>query len=60
MDLKENDVVVPLDVPKAVRENYIKNYRTITRNSGRLMMFAGDQKVEHLTLQRNFFLAPLD
>jgi len=27
MDLKENDVVVPLDVPKVVRENYIKNYR---------------------------------
>ena len=48
MDLKENDVVVPLDVPKAVRENYIRNYRTITRNSGRLMLFAGDQKVEHL------------
>ncbi|MBE9580418.1 MAG: aldolase [Proteobacteria bacterium] len=48
MDLKENDIVVPLDVPKAVRENYIKNYRTITRNSGRLMLFAGDQKVEHL------------
>ena len=48
MDLKENDVVVPLDVPEAVREDYIKNYLTITRNSGRLMMFAGDQKVEHL------------
>jgi DhnA family fructose-bisphosphate aldolase class Ia len=48
MDFKDNDVVVPLDVPKAVRENYIKNYRTITRNSGRLMLFAGDQKVEHL------------
>ena len=48
MDLKENDVVVPLDVPEAVREDYIKNYLTITRNSGRLMLFAGDQKVEHL------------
>lgn len=48
MDLKKNDVIVPLDVPNAVREDYIRNYRTITRDSGRLMLFAGDQKVEHL------------
>jgi len=48
MDFRENDVMVPLDVPKAVRKNYIKNYLTITKNSGRLMLFAGDQKVEHL------------
>lgn len=48
MNLKEDDILVPLDVPKAVRENYIKNYLTITRRSGRLMLFAGDQKVEHL------------
>ncbi len=48
MDFKENDVVVPLDVPKAVRENYIENYLAVTKNSGRLMLFAGDQKVEHL------------
>ena len=48
MNLKEDDILVPLDVPKAVREDYIKNYLTITRKSGRLMLFAGDQKVEHL------------
>jgi DhnA family fructose-bisphosphate aldolase class Ia len=48
MDLNKNDVSVPLDVPKAVREDYIRNYRMITRDSGRLMLFAGDQKVEHL------------
>ena len=48
MNLKEDDILVPLDVPKAVREGYIKNYLTITRKSGRLMLFAGDQKVEHL------------
>jgi fructose-bisphosphate aldolase/6-deoxy-5-ketofructose 1-phosphate synthase len=39
---------VPLDVPKAMREIYVKNYKEITRGSGRLMLFAGDQKVEHL------------
>jgi hypothetical protein len=48
MNYNENDVMVPLDVPKAVRENYIKNYLAITKRSGRLMPFAGDQKVEHL------------
>ena len=48
MNLKEDDILVPLDVPKAARENYINNYLTITRRSGRLMLFAGDQKVEHL------------
>ena len=48
MKLKTKDVVVPLDVPKNIRDKYVKNYLTITRDSGRLMLFAGDQKVEHL------------
>ena len=48
MKIKAKDVVVPLDVPKNLRDKYVKNYLTITRESGRLMLFAGDQKVEHL------------
>lgn len=44
MDIKK----VPLDVPKTERETYLKNYMEITRESGKLMLFAGDQKVEHL------------
>lgn len=48
VSIKKEDVIVPLDVPKAMREAYVKNYTEITRNSGRLMLFAGDQKVEHL------------
>ena len=48
MNLKEDEIIVPLDVPTAVRENYIKNYLAITMRSERLMLFAGDQKVEHL------------
>ncbi len=48
MRIKENDVKVPLDVPPAARENYVRNYLDITKRSGRLMLFAGDQKVEHL------------
>jgi len=46
--VNKNDVVVPLDVPEGVRQIYIENYLDITKRSGRLMMFAGDQKVEHL------------
>ena len=46
--VNKNDVVVPLDVPEGVRQIYIENYLDITKRSGRLMLFAGDQKVEHL------------
>jgi DhnA family fructose-bisphosphate aldolase class Ia len=48
MSKQTQDVVVPLDVPMAMQERYIANYETVTRKSGRLMLFAGDQKVEHL------------
>ncbi|MCK4474167.1 aldolase [Candidatus Parcubacteria bacterium] len=39
---------VPLDVPKAMRKKYIQNYMNITHDSNRIMLFAGDQKIEHL------------
>ncbi|MDD3285504.1 MAG: aldolase [Patescibacteria group bacterium] len=39
---------VPLSVPKQQRNNYLKNLKLATRGSGRLFLFAGDQKVEHL------------
>lgn len=38
----------PLDVPRSMRSTYRKNYLVATHGSGRLMLFAGDQKVEHL------------
>ena len=38
----------PLDVPENAKAVFIRNYDSITRGSGRLMLFAGDQKVEHL------------
>jgi fructose-bisphosphate aldolase/6-deoxy-5-ketofructose 1-phosphate synthase len=41
-------IIVPLDVPGESRDKYLENYRLITRCSGWLMLFAGDQKVEHL------------
>lgn len=45
---KINAVMIPRDVPQYSRTQYIKNYQEITKESGRLMLFAGDQKVEHL------------
>lgn len=42
------DVKIPLDVPTDMRETYLENYKLITKDSGRLMLFAGDQKMEHL------------
>lgn len=48
MILEAKDIMVPLDVPPESRATYVDNYLTITRNTGRLMLFAGDQKVEHL------------
>ncbi len=40
--------VVPADVPFEEKDEFIKNYKMITKNSDRIMLFAGDQKVEHL------------
>ncbi len=43
-----SDIKIPLDVPRAMRDAYMFNYNLITAGSGRLMLFAGDQKIEHL------------
>lgn len=39
---------VPADVPNGMINEYLSNYDEITLGSGRLMLFAGDQKIEHL------------
>ncbi|MBN1167878.1 MAG: aldolase [Methanospirillaceae archaeon] len=39
---------VPMDVPKGASETYLSNLSRITHDTGRLMLFAGDQKIEHL------------
>jgi DhnA family fructose-bisphosphate aldolase class Ia len=46
--MNQKDIMVPLDVPEDAAQRYIDNYLLITKGSGRLMLFAGDQKVEHL------------
>jgi fructose-bisphosphate aldolase / 6-deoxy-5-ketofructose 1-phosphate synthase len=38
----------PADVPVAKRDEYQRNMMLATHDTGRLMLFAGDQKVEHL------------
>ena len=44
----KDKISVPLDVPPEVKGTFIFNFQEITRKSGRLMLFAGDQKIEHL------------
>lgn len=41
-------IIIPLDVPKSKRSEYEKNFRDLTANSGKLLLIAGDQRVEHL------------
>jgi fructose-bisphosphate aldolase/6-deoxy-5-ketofructose 1-phosphate synthase len=39
---------IPLTVPVKSKKIYLKNYLSATKNTGRLFLFAGDQKIEHL------------
>lgn len=43
-----DEIIIPADVPHGHHHTYLENYRTVTKNTGRLFLFAGDQKVEHL------------
>jgi fructose-bisphosphate aldolase / 6-deoxy-5-ketofructose 1-phosphate synthase len=44
----EDKNYIPVDVPNDVLNEYLSNYDEITHGSERLMLFAGDQKIEHL------------
>jgi len=44
----EDKSYIPADVPNDILNEYLNNYDEITQGSGRLMLFAGDQKIEHL------------
>ena len=46
--MAKEKIPVLLDIPAQMRQRFRKNYVKITRGSGRLMLYAGDQKVEHL------------
>ena len=43
-----DQVRVPVDVPVEAHVTYIENFMAATRGTGRLMLFACDQKIEHL------------
>ncbi len=44
----EEQIYIPADVPNGSINEYLSNLEEITLGSGRLMLFAGDQKIEHL------------
>ena len=46
--ITRDQVRVPADVPASARETYVDNYMKATHGTGRLMLFACDQKIEHL------------
>jgi DhnA family fructose-bisphosphate aldolase class Ia len=41
-------MLIPADVPQSAHSTYLENYKVITKNTDRLMLFAADQKIEHL------------
>ncbi len=46
--ITSDQVRIPADVPAEAREAYVENYLKATRGTGRLMLFACDQKIEHM------------
>jgi len=45
---KTGETAVLLDMPIEARNAYMDNYFRLIHESDRLMLFAGDQKIEHL------------
>lgn len=43
-----SEIKIPLSVPVSKQREYRKNFNLATAGSGSLLLFAGDQKVEHL------------
>ena len=43
-----NNFLIPLSVPKNKQKEYKKNWQLATKKTGKLLLFAGDQKIEHL------------
>lgn len=43
-----SNFLIPLSVPKKQRSRYRHNFKLATAGTGKLFLFAGDQKIEHL------------
>jgi fructose-bisphosphate aldolase/6-deoxy-5-ketofructose 1-phosphate synthase len=48
MMMVKTQIRIPLDVPQKAQPTFKQNFRSMTLGTGRLMLFAGDQKIEHL------------
>lgn len=48
MWFKKYCVDVPADVPCGSVDTYVKNFQNLTKKTGRVVLFAVDQKIEHL------------
>ncbi len=56
--ITREDVRIPVDVMPEFKDTYADNYMAATRGTGRLMLFACDQKIEHLN--KDFFGEGID
>ena len=48
-------LIIPADVPLTAHEAYREHYTALTKDTGRLFLFAADHKLEHLN---NDFFGP--
>ncbi len=46
LTINAEDIKIPVDVLPEAQEIYLENYLAATQNTGRLMLFACDQKFE--------------
>ena len=46
--MEKFEIKIPLTVPGNLKDVYLQNYKNITKDTGNLFLFAGDQKIEHL------------
>jgi DhnA family fructose-bisphosphate aldolase class Ia len=51
-------IAIPADVPPSQHDTFRHHYNAITRSTGKLMLFACDQKIEHLN--RDFYGSGID
>ena len=42
------NIAIPLTVPSEKKNDFIQNYTKATQGTGRMLLFAADQKIEHL------------
>lgn len=50
--------LIPADVPQNMHDEFVKNYKLITKDLNRLILFAVDHKIEHLN--KDFYDTGLD